>query len=148
MCPLTVVWLAGFIVAAWVRSFSSHPLGGVAACRRLACTRRVGWLACSWRWGGWLACGLSCLFGGESGCGFLVFGHGGNWHTPGRDVAHPGIQSEHVAAPGGSFGVIVVNTVVVGAQEGEVFKVGKTSCLPGDEVVDFAVISWFIAAVT
>ena len=86
------------------------------------------------------------LFGGESGEGFLVFGHGGYRRTPGRDVAHPGIEPEHVTTPGGAFGVIVVNTVVVGAQKGEVFKVGKTSGLPGDEVVDFAVVSWFVAA--
>ena len=114
MCPLTVVWFAGFSVAA-------------RACGRLACARRVGWLPC-------------CLFGGESGCGFLVFGHGGNRYTPGRDVAHPGIQPEHVTTPGGSFRVIVVNAVVVGAQEGEVFNVGESSCLPGDEVVDLAVV--------
>ena len=93
-----------------------------------------------------MACGLSCLFGGESCYRFLVFGHGGNWHTPGRDVAHPSIQPEHVTTPSGAFRVIIVNAVVVGAQEGEVFEVSKTSCLPGDEVVDFAVISWFVAA--
>ena len=93
-----------------------------------------------------MACGLSCLFGGESGCGFLVFGHGGNWCAPGRDVAHPGIQPEHVTPACGAFGVIVVNAVVVGAQEGEVSEVGESSGLPGDEVVDLAVISWFVAA--
>ena len=31
MCPLTVVWSAGFIVSAWVRSFSLHPVGRVVA---------------------------------------------------------------------------------------------------------------------
>ena len=112
MRPLTVVWSAGFSAGAWF---------GVSALAllnrgRLACTRWVGWLPCSWRRVGWLPCGLSCCFlRSESGCGFLVFGHGGNWRTPGRDVAHPGIQSEHVATPGGAFGVIVVNAVVVGA---------------------------------
>ena len=85
------------------------------------------------------------MFGGESGDGFLVFGHGGNWHTPGRDVAHPSIQPEHVTPACGAFRVIVVNAVVVGAQEGQVLDVGVASCLPGDEVVDFAVISWFVA---
>ena len=139
MCPLTVVWLAGFGAGAWF---------GVSALalpnrERLACTRRVGWLPCSWRWVGWLTC---VLFGGESGDGFLVFGCGGYRCTPGWDVAHPGVQPEHVAPACGAFGVIVVNAVVVGAEEGEVFEVGKTSCLPGDEVVDFAVISGFVAA--
>ena len=76
----------------------------------------------------------------------MVFRHCGNWGTPGWDEANPGVKSVHVATAGRPVWVIVVNTVVVRTQEGEVFNVGKATCLPGDEVVDLAVIGWFIAA--
>ena len=33
---------------------------------------------------------------------------------------------------------------MVGAQEGQVLNVGVAACLPGDEVMDLAVISWLI----
>ena len=43
MCPLTVVWLAGFIVSAWVRSFSLHPVG-----RAVGLLLAVGRVAALW----------------------------------------------------------------------------------------------------
>ena len=55
-------------------------------------------------------------------------------------------DSEDVAASGGSLWVIVVNTVVVRTQEGQVLDVGVATCLPGDDVVDLAVVGWFVAA--
>ena len=97
MCPLAVVWLAGCGVVC------------VLAAGLASTWWWVGWLVGAWRWIGWL-CGL---FGGESGDGFLVFGHGGNWHTPGRDVCDAGVQPEHVTTPSGAFRVIIVNAVVV-----------------------------------
>ena len=53
-------------------------------------------------------------------------------------------DSEDIAPAGGSQWVIVVNTVVVRTQEGQVLDVGVTACLPGDDVVDLAVVSGFI----
>ena len=76
----------------------------------------------------------------------MVFGHGGNWYTPGWDVADAAGESEDVASSGGPRWVIIVNTVVVGAQEGQVLDVGVPTCLPGDDVVNLAVIGWFVTA--
>ena len=86
------------------------------------------------------------MFGVESGYGLLVFGCGGDRQSPGWDVADAGVESEDVASAGGSFWVIVVDAVVVGAQEGQVLDVGVAAGLPGDDVVDVAVVSWFVAA--
>ena len=55
-------------------------------------------------------------------------------------------DSEDVASSGGSFWVVVVDAVVVGAQEGQVVDVGVSAGLPGDDVVDVAVVGWFVAA--
>ena len=76
----------------------------------------------------------------------MVFGCGGNRHAPGRDVADAAGHSEYVASSGGFRRVVVVNTVVVRTQEGQVLDVGKPACLPGDDVVDLAVVSRLVTA--
>ena len=86
------------------------------------------------------------MFGVESGYCFLVFRHCGNWCAPGRDEADPGVKPVHVATPGRPLWVIIIYPVVVGAQEGQVLNVGVAACLPGDEVMDLAVICRLIAA--
>ena len=86
------------------------------------------------------------MFGVESGYRLLVFGCGGNGQSPGRDVADAAGESEDVASSGGPFRVIIVDAVVVGAQEGQVLDVGVPTCLPGDDVVNLAVIGWFVTA--
>ena len=120
-------------------------VGGIGGWRCPFCRCCVWWLwvlaAVGW-WIWW----LSCLFGGESCDGFLVFGHCGYWCAPGWDEADPGVEPVHVAASGRPLRVIIVNTVVVGAQEGQVLDVGVAACLPGDEVMDLAVISGLITA--
>ena len=86
------------------------------------------------------------MFGGESGHRLLVFGCGGNGQSPGWDVADAAGDAEDVASAGGPLWVIIVNSVVVGTQEGQVLDVGVTTCLPGDDVVNLAVIGGFVAA--
>ena len=49
---------------------------------------------------GWFLWWLSCLFGVESGEGFVVFRHCGYRCTPGWDEADSGVESVHVAAAG------------------------------------------------
>ena len=97
-----------------------------------------GCLARAWWW--------FCFLGGESGHRLLVFGCGGNGQAPGWDVGDTASDSEDVASSGGFVGVVVVDAVVVGAQEGQVLDVGETACLPGDDVVDLAVIGRLVAA--
>ena len=99
-----------------------------------------GCLARTW-W--WLFC---CFFGGESGYGLLVFGCGGDRQSPGWDVADAGVESEDVASSGGPRWVIIINAVVVGTEEGQVVDVGVSAGLPGDDVVDVAVVGWFVTA--
>ena len=122
MCPSTIFGLAGSVVGVVLSMF-----GTLTA---------VGW----WVW--W----LSCLFGGESGYCFLVFGHCGDWCAPGWDEADPGVKPVHVATPGRPLWVIIIDPVVVGAQEGQVLDVGVAAGLPGDEVMDLAVISGLVTA--
>ena len=112
-------------------------IGVAAVYRRFLCLV-VGVLAAV----GWFlwCCGL-CLFGGESCYCFLVFRHCGNRGAPGWDEGHSGVEAVHVAASGRPLWVIVVNTVVVGAQEGQVFNVGVATCLPRHQMMDFEA-SW------
>ena len=95
---------------------------------------------------GWFLWWLSCLFGGESGYCFLVFRHCGDWCAPGWDEADPGVKPVHVATPGRPLWVIIIDPVVVGAQEGQVLDVGVASRLPGDEVMDLAVVCRLVTA--
>ena len=83
---------------------------------------------------------------GESGDRLLVFGCVGNGKAPGRNVADAAGDSEDVASSGGPRWVIVVNTVVVGTQEGQILDVGVATGLPGDDVVNLAVVSGFVTA--
>ena len=132
MCPRTFPRLAGGGAVAGSEPFPFSR----------CCVWWLGVLAAV----GWFLWWLSCLFGVESGECFLVFRHCGYRCTPGWDEANPGVKSVHVATAGRPVWVIVVNTVVVGTQKRQVFNVGKATCLPGDEVVDLAVIGWLIAA--
>ena len=95
---------------------------------------------------GWFLWWLFCLFGVESGYCFLVFGHCGDWCSPGWDEADPGVKPVHVAASGRSLWVIIIYSVVVGAQERQVFNVGVAACLPGHQMMDLAVVCRLIAA--
>ena len=140
MSPPAWLCLTGsFIGSAFVAGYRRFSVSG-------------GWVLAAVGWFLWW-CGRDCC--GDLSCGFLcfescecflVFRHCGNRGTPGWDEANPGIKAVHVAAPGRPLRVIVVDAVVVGAQESQVFNVGVATCLPRDEMVYLAVIGWFIAA--
>ena len=143
--PVNLLLVGGF------RSLRSLNLGGQPVNRCVGsptCPLTVVWLAGVGVWCGWLArtWWWFCFLGGESGHRLVVFGCGGNGQAPGWDVGDASGDSEDVSASGGSLWVIVVNTVVIGAQECQVLDVGVTACLPGDDVVDLAVISGFVTA--
>ena len=134
--PVNALSLTGSSFRGGVGAGGGLFLSAVAVCGGWGLAA-VGW----WVW--WLGC---FLFGVESGYCFLVFRHCGNRCTPGWDEANAGIQSVHVAAAGRPLWVIVVNAVVVGTQEGQVLDVGKATSLPRDQMMDVAVVGWFIAA--
>ena len=127
--PVNHFWVGGCLVLPQVT--------GAFCVWRLWVLAAVGWRV----W--WLSC---CLFGVESGECFLVFRHCRDWGAPGWDEADSGVESVHVAAPGRPLWVIVVNTVVVGAQKRQVLDVGKAARLPRHQMMDLAVISWLITA--
>ena len=77
--------------------------------------------------------------------GFLVGRLPGNRCSPGRDIVNGSSQPKDIASAGWAGGVIVVNTVVISAQHGQVGRVGFSARLPRDDVVDLAVVRRFIA---